>query len=683
MFDDFARWFWDRFRKGLVSFSLVSGVSLLISLLIAALDSGERLLLEDTLWIGLIFSVVVGLGVILWEWLANLRKQVQAEQPEEPRRDADFYRLLLAEAAPNLTFVLDADGKVSTWNEHQTRILGFLPEEAVGLRFMDLYAPGTFPFTAANEILRKAQQHGLFHREGWLVSKRGVRFLVDSLVIPIRGASEGDFGYLVLNRDLSRRPEKHLNLLQTSLGEEGQSRYKALGFRESTDQKTSTLDGFKDRIRRVFTSDGLGGRGLSWRNFTGGSGHRDGASVLLDDNKDRRVPPEESSTSRAPFLGMESKGRAESSLAGQKFSQWSGSHLGEAYLYQLITAAQGALGHGILVLEGDRIAFVNQSVRDFLGIDFKDIQTWPELLAFLRESGEFDLSQEAEGILAGGYFPTSGRIRVSRGNQPVELGFVTTRFDGKVSGGVQVILFDDLTSQIEFEREITFSRETLKLFAVRQQKAIEEERKRISREIHDGLGSMLMGLKMDLILAEERAGLATAHRGPSRVNYEEMRDKIDRVMQASRIIATELRPSLLDDFGLVPALDWTLQEFQKQTGITCQMETAVEIPMIKGEINTTAFRIFQEALTNVRKHASPENVWVKIGITEDELLLSLEDDGRGISPEDVDGFSSTSLGLLGMRERAALMNGEALIEPREAGGTRVRIRLPLSEGQGE
>jgi signal transduction histidine kinase len=158
-----------------------------------------------------------------------------------------------------------------------------------------------------------------------------------------------------------------------------------------------------------------------------------------------------------------------------------------------------------------------------------------------------------------------------------------------------------------------------------------------------------------------------------------MSDLVDTTIQGVRRIATELRPGMLDDLGLVPAMEWQLQEFQKRSGIRCRFTSSLEEVALDAEETTVLFRILQEALTNVARHASATQVEVSLDEEQGYVRLRVQDNGRGITESEVSG--SKSFGLLGMRERALLRSGDFHIQGTPGQGTTVVIKLPLIKGQ--
>jgi PAS domain S-box-containing protein len=246
---------------------------------------------------------------------------------------------------------------------------------------------------------------------------------------------------------------------------------------------------------------------------------------------------------------------------------------------------------------------------------------------------------------------------------------------GRLLGFAQVTR--DITGLKQAEKELTDSREQLRALAAYLQSIREEERTRIAREVHDELGQALTGLKMDLAWVDKK--LAEAGPGPSlrtvRQKSRQMPEVVDEIIATVRKIATELRPGVLDDLGLEAAIEWQLQDFQKRTGIKCELTSHLNIRLSRDRA-TAVFRIFQETLTNIARHANATRVAIKLKTACGKLILEVHDNGRGVTARDLSG--TKSLGLLGMRERAMMLNGEVTIVGRRGKGTTVGLRIPIT-----
>jgi PAS domain S-box-containing protein len=235
-------------------------------------------------------------------------------------------------------------------------------------------------------------------------------------------------------------------------------------------------------------------------------------------------------------------------------------------------------------------------------------------------------------------------------------------------------LHSEVAERIRAEAELAESREQLRGLSARLEAAREEERTRLAREVHDELGGALTSLKMDV--ARLRRGAEAGDFAGVGAGAVAALALIDQTIHTVRRIATDLRPGILDDFGLIAAIEWQLQEFEQRSGLECHFATDVAELDMDPDSATAVFRVFQETLTNVARHAQASRVEVRLSVDADDLTLEVSDNGRGISENEL--FGSRSLGLLGMRERVHLLVGELEIRGQPGVGTVVRVRLPLA-----
>jgi signal transduction histidine kinase len=221
--------------------------------------------------------------------------------------------------------------------------------------------------------------------------------------------------------------------------------------------------------------------------------------------------------------------------------------------------------------------------------------------------------------------------------------------------------------------ELHNSREQLRALSAHLQSAREQERTRIAREIHDELAQSLTGLKMDVSWLRKNLGekQELLHK-----RIEAMSQLVDATVQTTRRIATELRPGILDDLGLPAAIEWQLQEFETRAGIRCKFVRKREELNLHRDCSTAVFRILQEALTNVARHAGATQVEVILDTTPGDLILEVRDNGRGIKHEDT--AKAKSFGLIGIQERVHLLAGAVQIRGAPGQGTVVIVRIPLT-----
>ena len=309
---------------------------------------------------------------------------------------------------------------------------------------------------------------------------------------------------------------------------------------------------------------------------------------------------------------------------------------------------------GEIKVRGDAMSFIHPEDRDSLENtverSIKNNEPYSLYYRIRRPDGE-------ERILH-----SRGRIASSQEGQPIRVIGVT----------------QDLTKVKRAEEELRATTEQMRALSARLQSAKEEEDIRISREIHDEMGSALTSLRWELERFDK-----TVSEAAEWPQLQAVRNKIADMMRLTdstigtmRRIASELRPSILDDLGLVEAIEWQTQQFQTRTSIVGHCDCSLEKVDFDPEQSTAIFRIFQEALTNILSHAKATRVEVVAREDNGEFVLTISDNGRGITENEKSG--RLSLGILGMRERAHLIGGELEITRTEGKGTRVSVRVPFS-----
>jgi PAS domain S-box-containing protein len=233
----------------------------------------------------------------------------------------------------------------------------------------------------------------------------------------------------------------------------------------------------------------------------------------------------------------------------------------------------------------------------------------------------------------------------------------------------------DVTERRRAELALRHSMQQLHDLAERLELIREEERKAISREVHDELGQLLTALKLDLF-ALKKGGLI-ADSAEAIANVDSMLTLIGSAITAVQDISRKLRPGILDNLGLVAAVQWQAEEFQKRSAIECRLSLPKGELVLDDRRSTTLFRILQEALTNVARHAQARKVDITLSATPEEGILVVADDGIGIDDQIIN--DPKSIGLLGIRERLHPLGGVCIIRRRATGGTEVLVRLPLKD----
>jgi PAS domain S-box-containing protein len=314
--------------------------------------------------------------------------------------------------------------------------------------------------------------------------------------------------------------------------------------------------------------------------------------------------------------------------------------------------------HTVLHCNGRFARFLKARLQGVIGSSMLDL-VWPEdhpkLMALL-------------GRAAAGN--CRGEIRLqSRKGTPlsVQLSLNPLRLDRTRA---VCLIASDLSETKRAERELRASSDRLRNLTAHLQSVREEERTRISRQVHDELGQSVTAVKMDLAWL---AGRLPRRNSPMLERIRSTRQLADSMIQSIRRISTELRPAVLD-LGLAAAVEWQVQEFQARSGIQCKVRLLTH-EVFAPDISTTLFRILQETLTNVARHAQATRVEVVKQKRRDRVVLMIRDNGRGFDERNPS--VSKSLGLLGMRERAAILGGQVNISSAPGKGTTVTAWIPL------
>lgn len=240
----------------------------------------------------------------------------------------------------------------------------------------------------------------------------------------------------------------------------------------------------------------------------------------------------------------------------------------------------------------------------------------------------------------------------------------------RVLTGLERSQFDLATREFEIRQ----SRTQLRALLIHLEQAREHERTRISREVHDVLGQLLTGIKMNLKWVTQRIPETAADRESLITKLDETDSYANAILASIQEIALDLRPGILDRLGLLPALRFETERFAKRTGIACQFQSELEDIGLPHDQATHVFRVVQEMLTNAARHAQASRIGVDVMKEETRIEIRVSDDGVGI-PDDAEN-APTSLGLLGMRERAFLLGGDVAIRRDATRGTRATLTFP-------
>ena len=325
----------------------------------------------------------------------------------------------------------------------------------------------------------------------------------------------------------------------------------------------------------------------------------------------------------------------------------------------------------IWVERENRIEFANRACISLLGAESDEQVLNRSPLDFIHPDFHVYAAERRKRLAIGPEAnPLTEKKIVRVDGQVIDVEIAEASFHDEGSVPILAVM-RDVTQRKRADREVHESRQQLRELSAALQAVREEEKARIARELHDELGQALTGLKMDLaqivgMLQPEQIDIAR--------RADTMRSLIESTVASVRRLATELRPLMLDDLGLVATMGWLANDFARRTGIAVDLHLPDADFEADPALSTALFRVLQESLTNVARHAQASHV--RVSLTENDGMVQLEvhDDGKGIAPQG----RRKSFGLLGMRERAAMLGGHVTINSAPGTGTSVLLAIPRS-----
>jgi two-component system sensor histidine kinase UhpB len=329
-----------------------------------------------------------------------------------------------------------------------------------------------------------------------------------------------------------------------------------------------------------------------------------------------------------------------------------------------------SVGKALTNPQTGRFEYVNRSFCDIL--DYSPQELMEKSLSEITHPYDLEISTAAiRSIMSGKRRNCELQKRILRKDGSIVWVKVVAFIQKDMEGAPRFIVtqITDITSDVLYERQLKKLAEERQAFSMRILNIQEEERKRIARDIHDDFGQILAVMKMEIKMIEKRIPCATASCVGS------INGLLTEAIAAARRVSDGLRPPLLDNMGLSAAIDYHLKRTSTTSKIKSEFTSNFKPNSFYEEISLHVFRIFQEAMTNIFKHAKASSVWVSLEHSEENLVLKIADDGLGINSDII---ALASLGLISMRERAALLGGEFTICNQEnSKGTIVTVSIPL------
>jgi PAS domain S-box-containing protein len=330
-----------------------------------------------------------------------------------------------------------------------------------------------------------------------------------------------------------------------------------------------------------------------------------------------------------------------------------------------------AIPHAVIGLQDRRVIFANDGVEAVFGWGARDIVGMSSRILYRTD-------EDYEAI-AGILYNTLEKQRTVSVEFPcrrkdgidIECLLSASRTGESLQNKRIVITYEDITERKRAEEELERSRQQMRNLSAHLQSVREKERTSIARELHDELGQLLTALNMDIILLNRKI---PAEQRELRERINAMSGLVDVTMKTLKRIYMDLRPGMLDHLGLPVAIEWQANEFSKRTGIPCRLVVKPEDMQLNADLSTAIFRIFQETLTNISRHAEAGRVEVSLRLSCGEVRFVVKDNGKGITEDQM--AKPDSFGLLGIRERVSYWGGVVKITGKKGKGTTVSIRIP-------
>jgi PAS domain S-box-containing protein len=661
------------------------------------LQASDSKLPEVSLALGALLATLLALCTYLFQTAqrrardlatanARLREDIEARKRAElaQRESEERTRLIIAAIRDHAIYMLDADGRIATWNRGATELTGYPAGEVLGRDFALLYPPDAA--RAPPEMLTVAVRDGWIEDECWHLRKDGSRYCGDDMISAIRDDAGVLAGFSVVTRDATQR---------IALREE---------IERSRDFYFSLFSDIPNLVWRCDASGACDYVNNAWLDYTGRTrelelvdGWKDG--IHADDRAAWQQAFDQALRGRLPFeleFRLRRRSGAWGSLicSGRPYHDMKGGFCG--FLCSCLDNTERRAMEGALKESEQRYEAMTSNVPGMVfqlvrkpdgGCAFAYISHGCEPLTGLPEA---NLRHDAEAFFA--LVPAADRPHLAATLEASATQLSPWNWSGRMhpaheatekwvtirarprpsdSGGMlwDGVVLDDTANRL-IQLEIERSREEQRALSRHLQSVREEEKASIARELHDELGSTLTALKMDL----DRLTLLLPGEGDTRAQGVAMTQLIDSAVATTRRIVTDLRPSILDDLGLAVALRWQAGEYGKRSATKIVVETPEPDIPIDRECALALFRIFQETLTNVIRHANASEVVVRLSEADACYVLQIRDDGIGM-PDDAL-RKPTSHGIRGMRERARQHGGDVSLASAPGEGTTLVVTIP-------
>jgi PAS domain S-box-containing protein len=608
-------------------------------------------------------------------------------------KESEEYYHLLASSTDSAIVIFDAQGRIRRWNAAAERMYEYEAKDVVGKGCSVLYSEEDVARGKPEEDLRKARQKGSFQEEEAIRRRKdGQLFVVSARTSALIDSNGRLTGYARTLRDITLRKRSETELHRNLAALDKRVRELRCLYEVAaliSDQAlplASVMHGVTDLVARAYQYPDItcvrirvGEDVYETRGFQETIWEQTSTIGTLSFNLGtlqvcyREERPE---ADEGPFSEEE-----------RDLIESIGQLLGD-FLDRRMTAdalrRSNALLETLFASTNYKIAFLDNDFR-YIRVNESYARSWGHEASHYvgRSHLEFFPDDEQtfrEVLRTGTSYVAADKLRETPGGK----GDLSSSYwdwelfpmSGEGVAGLVLILVDR-TRRHRARKELETSREELRKLASHLQELREEERKIIAREIHDELGGLLTALKMEISLLGKGGTPLT---GSCLDSYDSAIELVDQSISMVQRITSNLRPRILDDFGLVPAMEWHLKDFQKRSGITCTLKAGKRSLMMEKNRAAAVFRIFQEALTNVARHANATSVSISLSAWNGRLRMRVADNGIGIEESRV--LAASSYGILGMRERAQSLGGQVSVRGMPGKGTTLELEIPLPAEEG-
>ena len=594
------------------------------------------------------------------------------------------FRLLVSSVTDYAIYLLDETGRVTSWNPGAERIKGYRADEIIGSHFSQFYAPEDRERGVPDAALAQARREGRFAGEGWRVRKDGTRFWALVVIDAVRDDAGELVGFAKTTRDISdrRAMEERLRESEERLRAFTAHSPSLMCMKDRDGRYRFVNDRFLERysLRREQVLGRTDAELFPRRLALAAAAHD--AEVLARGEalhyEERAAAGEGQRVSIVSKFPVFDAGGAIIAI-GVVANDITDRRLTEQALREqraLLAEAQKVAGLGSWEWDPDtgRVSWSGELYRIF-GVAPEEVA--PSFENYLERVHPED-RQQSGAMVARALMDSRGFSMQERIVRPGgEVRYV--RSQGEVVRNERgkpikiLVACLDITEQRHSESALRQAAQDLHGLTRRLVQAEEAERRRLARELHDRVGQSLSALNINLdIISRESHALTPA----LRQRLEDSLGLVDGTLQSIESVMAELRPPLLDEYGLGAALGWHAEEFTRRTGVQVAVEDRdpAGSKNARPEAAVALFRIAQEALNNVLKHAKAKSVRVAVSATDEELVLDVHDDGQGFDPRAV---RRGRWGMTTMRERAEAAGGQLHVDSAPGQGTRIHARVPL------